>query len=41
MFEVGADIASGLEGRLDSGYFRVWLAGATVNHLEGWKSPLH
>ena len=30
-----------LEGRGDSGYFRVWLDGATVNHLEGWKSPLH
>jgi len=41
MLEISADTPSGLEGRLDSGYFRVWLAGATVNHLEGWKSPLH
>ena len=39
--EVSLDTASSLEGHADSGYFRVWLAGATVNHLEGWKSPLH
>jgi hypothetical protein len=30
-----------LEGRGDAGYFRVWIDGATVNHLEGWESPLH
>ena len=39
--EISSDTASSLEGRADSGYFRVWLAGATVSHLEGWKSPLH
>ena len=33
--------AARLEGRGDSGYFRVWIEGATVKHLEGWQSPLH
>jgi hypothetical protein len=32
---------SELSGRGDSGYFRVWLDGATVNHLEGLQSRLH
>jgi len=41
MLEMASDTDSSLEGRADTGYFRVWLAGATVNHLEGWKSPLH
>jgi hypothetical protein len=30
-----------LEGHGDAGYFRVWIDGVTVNHLEGWASPLH
>jgi hypothetical protein len=32
---------STLEGHSEAGYFRVWIDGATVNHLEGWASPLH
>ncbi len=28
-----------LEGRGDSGYFRIWIDGATVNQLEGLKVP--
>ncbi len=30
-----------IEGHGDAGYFRVWIDGATVNHIEGWASPLH
>ena len=30
-----------LAGHSDAGYFRTWLVGATVNHIEGSKSPLH
>jgi hypothetical protein len=29
-----------LEGRGDTGYFRVWLDGTTVNQIEGWKTPV-
>ncbi len=29
-----------LEGRGDSGYFRVWMEGERVNQIEGWKSPV-
>jgi hypothetical protein len=29
-----------MEGQGDSGYFRVWMDGDTVNQIEGWKSPL-
>ncbi len=29
-----------LQGRGDSGYFRVWVDGVTVNQIEGWKTPL-
>jgi hypothetical protein len=39
--EIQSQTAWAVEGRGDSGYFRVWIEGATVNHLEGWKSPLH
>ena len=39
--EITSDSPSELSGRGDSGYFRMWLAGATVNHLEGWKNPVH
>ena len=41
MVEFSSDTDSALEGHADTGYFRVWLEGATVNHLEGWKSRLH
>ena len=39
--EIESDTASELAGRGDPGYFRLWLEGATVNQIEGWKSPLH
>jgi hypothetical protein len=29
-----------LEGEGDSGYFRVWMDGTTVNQMEGWKTPI-
>ena len=29
-----------LEGRGDSGYFRVWIDGEMVNQIEGWNSPV-
>jgi hypothetical protein len=29
-----------LEGRGDSGYFRVWIDGVTVNQIEGHRTPL-
>ena len=29
-----------MEGQGDSGYFRVWMDGDTVNQIEGWKSPV-
>lgn len=41
MLEINSDTPTALEGRGDSGYFRIWLTGATVNHLEGLKSPVH
>ncbi len=40
-FEVESDSPSELTGIGDSGHFRVWVVGATVNQIEGWKSPLH
>jgi hypothetical protein len=39
--EMQSENASELAGNGDSGYFRTWLDGATVNHIEGSKSPLH
>ena len=39
--EITSDTATRLEGHGDTGYFQAWLDGATVNHLEGWKTPLH
>ncbi|HLH00376.1 MAG TPA: hypothetical protein VKX49_28990 [Bryobacteraceae bacterium] len=39
--DFNAQTASKLEGHSNTGYFRVWLDGATVKHLEGWRSPLH
>jgi hypothetical protein len=38
--QIQSQTATRVEGRGDAGYFRVWLDGAAVNHLEGWKSPL-
>jgi hypothetical protein len=29
-----------IEGRGDSGHFRVWIEGDRVNQIEGWKSPV-
>jgi hypothetical protein len=39
--EIDSDSATALAGRGDSGHFRIWLEGATVNQIEGWNSPLH
>ncbi|MGD0302736.1 MAG: hypothetical protein ABSE86_37170 [Bryobacteraceae bacterium] len=39
--DMESQTASELTGHGDSGYFRAWLDGSTVNHIEGWKSPLH
>ena len=39
--EMQSETPSELTGHGDSGYFRTWLDGATVNHIEGLKSPLH
>jgi len=38
--EITSETAGQVEGRGDSGYFRVWLDGATVNQIEGWKRPV-
>lgn len=40
MMDITLDAADRIEGRGDSGYFRIWLDGATVNQIEGSKSPL-
>jgi hypothetical protein len=39
--EITSDAPSSVEGRGDSGYFRAWVSGVTVNHIEGAESPLH
>jgi hypothetical protein len=39
--EIESDTPTRLEGRGDTGYFKVWVDGATVQHLEGWKSSVH
>jgi len=39
--EITSEGPSSLEGRGESGYFRVWRTGATVNHIEGTESPVH
>jgi hypothetical protein len=39
--DMESQTASELTGHGDSGYFRAWLDGSTVNHIEGSKSPLH
>jgi hypothetical protein len=38
--EIGNETPQMLEGQGDSGYFRVWMDGATVNQIEGWKTPI-
>ena len=37
--EITGDTPAAFQGRGDTGYFRVWMEGATVNQLEGWNSP--
>jgi hypothetical protein len=39
--QVESESASELAGHGDSGYFRAWVDGSTVNQIEGWKSSLH
>ncbi|HYL35052.1 MAG TPA: hypothetical protein VEV17_03965 [Bryobacteraceae bacterium] len=39
--EIQSQTASEVAGRGDSGYFRFWIDGDVVSHLEGWKTPLH
>jgi hypothetical protein len=38
--EITNDAADRVEGRGDSGYFRVWVDGVTVSQIEGWKTPV-
>ena len=38
--DITQETAEMLEGQGDSGYFRVWMDGATVNQIEGWKTPI-
>src|SRR5260370_32251062 len=40
-FEIESENASSLAGRGDSGYFRMWIEGAAVNHIEGSKSRVN
>ncbi|HUA18435.1 MAG TPA: hypothetical protein VMB25_06800 [Bryobacteraceae bacterium] len=37
--KISGDSPASFQGRGDTGYFRVWIDGATVNQLEGWSSP--
>lgn len=39
--DITSDAPASVEGHGDSGYFRMWRTGATVNHIEGAESPLH
>jgi len=41
VLEITSEAPSSVEGHGDSGYFRVWRTGVTVNHIEGSESPLH
>jgi len=36
--EIANETPERMEGRGDSGYFRMWMDGATVNQIEGWKT---
>jgi hypothetical protein len=38
--EIESESSSELSGRGDSGHFRLWIEGVTVNQIEGWKSSL-
>lgn len=38
--EIASETEDMLEGQGDSGYFRVWMDGMTVNQMEGWKTPI-
>jgi hypothetical protein len=38
--EITKETADLVEGRGDSGYFRIWMNGMTVNQIEGWKTPI-
>jgi len=38
--EVTGEDGAGYQGHGDSGYFRIWMDGVTVNQWEGWKSPV-
>lgn len=38
--EISKETPELLEGHGDSGYFRIWKEGDTVNQIEGWKSPV-
>jgi hypothetical protein len=38
--EITSETPERLEGRGDSGYFRVWVDGVMVNQIEGWKTPV-
>ena len=38
--EIANETPDRLEGRGDSGYFRVWVDGVTVKQIEGWKTPV-
>jgi hypothetical protein len=38
--EIGKETPEIVEGQGDSGYFRVWIDGTTVNQIEGWKTPI-
>jgi hypothetical protein len=38
--EIASETPDRVEGRGDSGYFRVWVDGVTVKQIEGWKTPV-
>ena len=38
--EIASETPEKVEGRGDSGYFRVWVDGVTVHQIEGWKTPV-
>jgi len=38
--EMGKQTPELVEGRGDSGYFRIWMDGDMVNQIEGWKTPV-
>jgi hypothetical protein len=38
--EIANDKPEEMTGQGDSGYFRVWIDGGTVNQIEGLKSPI-